>query len=155
MYACTWCRSCWVIYHMTPISAYRYQCLQQNINKSRRRQNCHHFADGIFKWLFMNKNVWVSLKISLKIVPKFRINNIPGLVQIMDQRRPGDKPLSEPLMISSPTHICIPRPHWVNEWAALLLHIPREIILPPHHPLKSKICTCCKAMLHGSFGYYG
>ena len=37
-------------------------------------------------------------KISLKFVPTVRINNIPVLAQIMACRRPGDKPLSEPLM---------------------------------------------------------
>ena len=42
------------------------------------------------------------------------INNIPSLVQIMAWRRPGDKPLSEPMMISSLTHICVPRPQWVK-----------------------------------------
>ena len=38
--------------------------------------------------------------ISLNFVAKVRINNIPSLVQIMDWRRPGDKPLSEPMMVS-------------------------------------------------------
>ena len=28
--------------------------------------------------------------------------------------RPGDKPLSEPMMISLPTHICVTRPQWFN-----------------------------------------
>ena len=43
------------------------------------------------------------------------IENIPALVQIMAWRRPGDKPLSEPLMIRLSTHICVTRPQWVNE----------------------------------------
>ena len=38
------------------------------------------------------------MKISLNFVPKGPINNIPALVQIMAWRRPGDKPLFEPLM---------------------------------------------------------
>ena len=32
----------------------------------------------------------------------------------MAWRRPGDKPLSEPMMVSLPTHICVTRPQWVN-----------------------------------------
>ena len=41
-------------------------------------------------------------------VPKVRINNIPALVQIiMAWRQPGDKPLSEPMMVSFLMHICI------------------------------------------------
>ena len=56
------------------------------------------FADDIFKCIFLNEKVWISIKISLKFVPKGPINNIPTLVQIMAWRRPGDKPLSEPKM---------------------------------------------------------
>ena len=37
-----------------------------------------------------------------------------ALVQIMAWRRPGDKPLSEPMMVSLLTHICVTRPQWVN-----------------------------------------
>ena len=32
----------------------------------------------------------------------------------MAWRRPGDKPLSEPMMVSLLTHICVARPQWVN-----------------------------------------
>ena len=74
-------------------------------------------ADDIFKCIFMNENVWIVLKISLKFVPKVRINNIPALVQIMAWRRSGDKPLSEPMMVSLLTHICVIRPQWVNSLA--------------------------------------
>ena len=42
----------------------------------------------------------------MKLVPKGRINNIPALGQIMAWRRPGDKPLSEPMMVSLLKHIC-------------------------------------------------
>ena len=63
---------------------------------------------------FLEWNVWVSIEISLKFVPKGQINNIPALVQIMAWRRPGDKLLSEPMMVSLLTHICVTRPQWVN-----------------------------------------
>ena len=80
------------------------------LNTLRPRQNGRHFADDIFKCIFLNENVWIPIKISLKFVPKGPINDIPALVQIMAWRRPGDKPLSEPIMISLPTHICVTRP---------------------------------------------
>ena len=83
------------------------------INTLRPRQNGRHFADDIFKWIFMNKNVWIPIEISLKFVPKGPINNIPALVQVMAWRRAGDKPLSEPMMSSLLTHICVTRPQWV------------------------------------------
>ena len=69
------------------------------INTLRPRQNCHRFADSIFKGIFMNENVWISLEISLKFVPKIWIKNIPALVKIMAWHQPGDKPLSEPMMV--------------------------------------------------------
>ena len=63
-------------------------------------QNAHHFAEDISKCIFLNEFVWIPIKVSLKFVPKGPINNIPAMVQIMAWRRPGDKPLSEPMMVS-------------------------------------------------------
>ena len=68
-------------------------------NTLRPRQNGRHVSDDIFKCIFLNENIWISLKIWLKFVPKVWINNIPALVQIMAWCRPGDKPLSEPMMV--------------------------------------------------------
>ena len=83
-------------------------------NTLRPRQNGRHFPDDIFKCIFLNENEWISLTILLKFVSKGQINNIPSLVQIMAWRRLGDKPLSEPVMVRVPTHICVTRPQWVN-----------------------------------------
>ena len=68
---------------------------------------------AIFQCIFLNENI-ILIEISLNFVPKGPINNIPALVQIMVWRRPGDKPLSESLMVSLLAHICITRPQWVN-----------------------------------------
>ena len=84
------------------------------VNTLRPRRNRRHFADAIFKCIFLNENVWILIKISLKFVPKSPINNIPAMVQIMAWRRPGDKPLSEAMMVSLLTHICATRPQWVK-----------------------------------------
>ena len=83
-------------------------------NTLRPRQNGRHFPDDIFKWIFLNENVWILINISLKFVPKGPINNIPTLVQIMAWCRSGDKPLSESMLVSLPTHICVTRPQWVK-----------------------------------------
>ena len=72
----------------------------------RPRQNDRHFPD-IFKCIFLNENVYILIKISLKFVPKSPIKHIPALVQVMAWRRPGAKPLSEPMAVSLPTHICV------------------------------------------------
>ena len=84
------------------------------LNTLRPRQNGRHFPDDIFKWISLNENVWISIKISLKCVPRCQVSNIPALVQIMAWRRPGDRPLSEPMMVRLPTHICVTRPQWVK-----------------------------------------
>ena len=108
--------------------AYAIQLL---FNSLRPRPNRRHFADDIFKWIFENENEWISPRISLKFVPNVRINNIPALVQIMAWRRPGDKPLSEPMMIISLTHICVARPQWVNTW-----HLKERRYKPPWYQLE-------------------
>ena len=51
----------------------------KHFNRLRPRQNEQHFADDIFKCIFFNENVWISIKISLKFVAKGPINNIPPL----------------------------------------------------------------------------
>ena len=79
------------------------------------RQNGHRFADNTFKRIFSNENFRISIKISLKFVPKGPMNNNPALVQIMAWCRSGGKPLSEPMMISLLTHICVTRPQWVKQ----------------------------------------
>ena len=79
-------------------------------NTLRPRQNGRHFPDDTFKRIFLNENVRIAIKISLKFVPKGPINNIPALVQIMAWRHSGDKPLSEPMVVCFPTHISVTRP---------------------------------------------
>ena len=96
----------------------------QWVNTLRPRQNGRHFADDIFKCFILNENVWIPIKISLKVVPKGPINNIPALVQIMAWRRPGDKPLSGPMMVRLPMHICVTPPQWVNPISSEMLWKP-------------------------------
>ena len=135
------------------------------LNTLRPRQNGHHFADDIFKYIFLNENVWIPITISLKFVAKGLVDNIPALVQIMAWRRAGDKPLSEPMIFSLPTHICVTRPQWVNHimsfkmwhlWPMRVLrashsnerltHIHAMIIgnVTCHHTINERLThTCC------------
>ena len=73
-----------------------------------------------FSW---KKIFRISIKVSLKFVPKGPINNFPALVEIMAWHQPGDKPLSETMMDSVLTHICVIRPQWVkkNWWIRWIL----------------------------------
>ena len=68
------------------------------INTLRPRQNGHHFSEDIFKCIFLNENVRISINISLNFAPYGPIDYKSALVQIMAWRRAGDKPLSEPMM---------------------------------------------------------
>ena len=63
-----------------------------SFNTLRPIQNELHFADAIFRSIFLNENILILIKISLKFVPKGPVNNIPALVQKTAWRRPGDKP---------------------------------------------------------------
>ena len=77
------------------------------VNMLKLKQNGRHYPDDIFKCIFFNENVWISIKIWLKLIPKDPINNIPLLVQIMAWRQSGDKQLSEPMMVRLSMHLCI------------------------------------------------
>ena len=39
----------------------------------------------------------------------------------MAWRRPGDKPLSDPMLVSVLTHICVTRPQWVNSKESMMM----------------------------------
>ena len=72
---------------MTLIVAYVYglkqDCNISIVNTLRPRQDGHHFADDTFNRIFGNENVRISIKFSLKFVPKHAkgyFNNIPALV---------------------------------------------------------------------------
>ena len=107
-------------------------------NSLRPRQNGRLFADDTFKCIFLNENIRISTKNSLKFVTKSLINNIPALDLIMAWRLPGDKPLSEPMLVRSLTHICVTRPQWVNRyWARMCNHthcFMWDVIIPCPNP---------------------
>ena len=88
------------------------------VNTLRPRQKGQYFADEIFKCIFLNEDMWISINISLKFVPKGLINNIPASFQIMDWLPTRRKPLSEPRL---PTHICVTRPQWVKVFIFILI----------------------------------
>ena len=83
------------------------------VNTLSPRQNDRQFPDGIFKCIFLNENIWISIKMALKFVQNGPFDNITSLIQIMTGRRFDDKPLSQTMMVSLLTHICVTRPQWV------------------------------------------
>ena len=84
------------------------------VNTLRQWQNGCQFPDDIFKCIFLIKNIWISIKISLKFIPKGPIDNIPALIQIMAWHQPGDQPYQNHWWYRLVMHICISRPQCVN-----------------------------------------
>ena len=117
-----WCRSRWrtnlIIFQNIQYEIWNTKtCNSHNadcFNTLGPRQNGHHSADDILKCIFLNENVWIAIKISLKFVPMGPIDNISALVQIMAWRRTGDKPLSEPMTVRLLMHICVTQSQGVN-----------------------------------------
>ena len=54
--------------------------LMDRLNSLAPGKNGHHFADDIFRCIFMNEKFWILIKISLKFVPKGQIHINPALV---------------------------------------------------------------------------
>ena len=107
---------------LTRFSTIRYYIKQSNdkcrpsikLSTLRPRKVGRHFPDDIFICIFSNKKVSISIKTSLNFIRNGPINSILSLVQIMGWRRPSDKPLSKPMMVSLQTHICVTRPQWFS-----------------------------------------
>ena len=70
------------------------------VNTLRLEQNGGQYPDDNCKCIFLNENVWILIKISLKFVPKGPINNIPVLVHIMAWHRAAGQATS----------------HYLNQW---------------------------------------
>ena len=113
-----------------------------SFNTLRPRQYGRHFADDPFKRIFLNETLRISIKISLNFLPKGPINYIPMLVQIMAWRRRGDKPLSEPMMVSLLTHICITRPQWVNTLRHDDTHMYKYIYIYTYRSSLFQVMAC-------------
>ena len=75
------------------------ETMDMRFNTLRPKQSGRHSPEDIFKYIFLNENVWISLTISLEFVPKVLISNIPALVQITARHQPGDMPLSERCLV--------------------------------------------------------
>ena len=53
---------------------------RETVNSSPPGQNGHHFADDIFRCIFVNEKICIWTEISLKFVPKGPLDNKPALV---------------------------------------------------------------------------
>ena len=56
--------------HVWPRSTTNAVSILTLLNTLKARQNGRHFTDDIFKCIFLNKDAWILIKISLKFVHK-------------------------------------------------------------------------------------
>ena len=87
----------------------------------RDKNGCYFVGDSL-KYIYIYISWMILFEFRMKFqwsfVSKGLINNIPNLVHIMAWRRPGDKPLSEPMVLWLPTHICVIWPQCVKRTVA-------------------------------------
>ena len=77
-------------------------------NTLRSRQKGTPFRRRHFQVHYLERNVWIPIELSLKLVLKGPIKDIPALVKIMAWRRPS-------LYLEQwfPMQICVTQPQWV------------------------------------------
>ena len=93
-----WCSHAWFLIRFQRL---KWSCIDFNISAVKSYppgQNCLHFTNDMFRWIFMNEKFCILIKIPLKFVPKGTIYNNPVLVWIMAWCRIGSKPLYEPML---------------------------------------------------------
>ena len=75
--------------------------------------------DVILQTTFWNAFSWMKMyclwsKFLWSLFPRVPFKSISASGQIMACCRPGNKPLSQPMLRSLLTHTCVTRPQWVN-----------------------------------------
>ena len=68
------CALWFVVIPYNVTSSLAHNMIIMPLNTSRLEQNGRRFADDIFKCIFLNENISILIKISLKFVPKGPIN---------------------------------------------------------------------------------
>ena len=97
------------------------------VNRWRQWQYGQHFADSIFKCIFLNENFCVLIQISLAFVPKDPIDYKSALVQVLAWHQTGDKPLPEPMVQFTGAYICLQPSACYNHGVTLILCNPIAI----------------------------
>ena len=82
------------------------------LNSSPPEQNGCHFADDVFKYIFVDEK---SSQILLKFVPEGPIDNNTALVQVLGTRQAASHYLNQCYLPSSLMHICGTRGRWVKQ----------------------------------------
>ena len=125
----------WIARPYSPGGSIEYYTVLTHWGRDKMAAKFLTTISNAFAWMKIYKN---PIKISLKLVRKGPINNIPALVQIMAWRRPGDKPLSEPMLVSLLTHICVTRPQLVKRTGGIAEATALVAMVTDHF----MVCAC-------------
>ena len=103
----------YVIYGLDIEPAHFLWLISFSLTHQGRDKMAAIFQTKLSNAFFLTKDVRISIKMSLKFIRIGPISNIfLALVQRMAWRRPGDKPLYEPMLAILSTRICVNRPQY-------------------------------------------
>ena len=119
-------------------------------------QNGRHFADDIFKRIFVNEEWCILIKISLKFVSKGLIRNTTALIYITAWHRIADKPLSESILTQFTDTYMRHYGRWIQATIDFGLKAKRQVdVSAAYHVtnrkiLKSQLVPLFDALLHNT-----
>ena len=73
----------------------------RDVDALKLRQSGCHFADNIFKFIFLNENFYILIQNFTEFFPNDPTDSKPALIQLLTVMvwcQSGDKPLSETMM---------------------------------------------------------
>ena len=85
-----------------------------SFNSSPAGQFGGKMANDIFNYISFNENVWISIKMSLKFIPKGQVDNKSVLFQVMAWCHHATSHYLNQCWPSSLTHICDSPGRWVK-----------------------------------------
>ena len=106
-----------------------------NLNTLRPRQNGRHFADDTFKRIFVNENVRISIKVSLKLFLRVQWTILQHCFRLW---LGAAQLLSEPMLACSPSHICVSRPQWINLYPLDKMLFHKLYVIGQNQPIMIK-----------------
>ena len=104
------------------------------------------FADDIFKRIFLNENIRIPIRLSLKLAPWCPIDNIPALREIMARHRIGTKPLSGPMLTWLTDAKCGTRGRWVKSCLLSMMILKQALCLNMHWKWLQNVTHHCSGL---------
>ena len=133
----TWGSLHWCVVHFTNVLL---------VNTLRQWQNGRHFVNDIFKCIFLNRNVWIPIEISLKFNPGVQLTIFQHWFSQWLGNRCQSHCLNQWWLPSLPTHICFTRPLWVNK---IVLRLTQPVFSICIYCILNRTCLLYAPILYG------